>query len=1224
MPNRVSSNGRLKICALLSEKSSSVYDAVEWEDRKVEIVDDKGKPIFSMENVESPKSWSALATDIVASKYFYGKAKSDRLEISVRELIHRVSRTIADWGMEDGYFSSTEDAEVFFQEISAICLNQYGSFNSPVWFNVGLGHVWGIKSDSRSSFSWSDKKKRVVSVKDGFESPQAAACFIQSVDDTMDDIMRLASSEAMLFKYGSGTGTDLSTIRSSREILSGGGTPSGPVSFMRVFDQIAAVIKSGGKTRRAAKMQSLKVSHPDIMEFIESKGREEKKAIALIEKGYDGSMNGEAYKSVMFQNANLSVRVSDDFMNAVENDEMWETKAVTTGKPVEQIKAREIMKRIAEMAHACGDPGVQYDTTINNWHTCKRSAPINASNPCVTGDARVATLSGNVRIDSLVGKSVVIIKGNGDSVLVDRVFKTGNKPVFELKTKAGYSLKLTGDHRVLTKNRGDVPAVNLTKDDEVILLGAGFGGDSISNEIGEVIGAAMGDGCIFNGDSQDFLGTSVSSVVSEIRKYCVLDEKSDGKIFLDPVFSLDKNGVSSILRSLFTADGTVANYGEKSQYIALDSTSLKMLRQVQLLLLSFGIKAKIYENRRPDGFSTSFLSDGKGGVKEYPIKQIHSLRISKDSRFKFEDQIGFIEGSEKNDQLKSLNSSVSAYTDRMTDRVKSLVFLGNEDVYDLTEPESNHFVANGVVVHNCSEFMFVDDSACNLTSLNLVKFFDSAGNFDEKLFSHAVRLFIIAQDILVDRASYPTRKIAANTHKFRPLGIGYANLGTLLMRLGLPYDSDKGRAIAGAITAIMTGYAYAASREIAGIKGAFAEWERNRKCMMDVLREHKSMLGQIDSGLCPVGMLECALKIWKDVVSKGEDVGFRNSQVSLLAPTGTIGLMMDCDTMGVEPDMSLVKYKKMSDNSKAKITNGSVGIALSRLGYEPGQVREIVAFVDKNETIEGSSVRPEHLPIFDCAFSAGFGKRFISHDAHLKMMAAVQPFLSGAISKTVNMAYETTVDDIMNVYMSGWRMGLKSVAIYRSGSKKSQPVNDRNAKGEGKGRSVRRRMPKTRRSITHKFRVKDHEGYLTVGLYEDGTPGELFVTMSKEGSTIGGMVDAFGIAISLCFQYGVPIGEMCNKFTHIRFEPSGFTGDPDIPIAKSIIDYIFRWIDMTFPDGVGKWSAASDTPNAGRKEQHSEGGCRSDAPSCGNCGAITFRNGTCYCCPNCGNTTGCS
>lgn len=939
-PNQAARKKGLAMTPLFTRPGVDPFDEITWEKRRAVIKNDKGEVVFESNEIEVPKSWSMLATNIVASKYFYGAHGMDIQEKSLRQLVHRVARTIADWGAKDGYFATPADTETFYQELAHICANQYGAFNSPVWFNVGLHQVYGLSSANKSCYYWNPATAKIERTSDSYKHPQSSACFIQSVADSMEDIMRLAGSEAMLFKYGSGTGTDLSTLRSSREKLSGGGVPSGPLSFMRVFDQVAAVIKSGGKTRRAAKMQSLKVEHPDIMEFIQCKVNEEKKARALIKAGYDGSFNGEAYSSVMFQNANLSIRVSDEFMKAVDAGTVWHTRAVTSGDIVDVLEARTVMQGAAEAAHFCGDPGLQYDTTINRWHTCPASGRINASNPC-------------------------------------------------------------------------------------------------------------------------------------------------------------------------------------------------------------------------------------------------------------------------------------------------------------------------------SEYMFVDNSACNLASINLTKFSDAQHVFDVQRFKHVVRILIIAQDILVDNGSYPTLEIAENSHLFRPLGLGYANLGALIMSLGKPYDSDEGRAFASAVTALLTSYAYTTSAEIAATRGSFDEYAKNSTSMMAVLGMHRDALSRIKNDQWISSLTREAHQAWDNAIEAGKRFGFRNAQVTVLAPTGTIGFMMDCDTTGVEPDIALVKYKQMADGGLFKIINQTLPIALKRLGYTNEQITAMLAHVNEHDTIEEApGLGPEHLKVFDCAFKPKKGSRFIDYNAHLKMMAAVQPFLSGAISKTINMPATATPKDMFQVFMDGWKLGLKAVAIYRDGSKGIQPVTTSKTSdapsatesAEGMADShkpFRRRMPLTRQSITHKFEVGGHQGYLTVGLYEDGTPGELFITMAKEGSTVGGIMDAFGTAISMCLQYGVPISTLIDKFCHSRFEPSGFTKNPEIPYAKSLVDYIFRWLDLTFPDGRNqsmrllrsKPDLAEARPEAApaaaapmvEATPPSEVSApaqfkdmQADAPPCDKCGAITVRNGACYRCFNCGNSMGCS
>ena len=1006
--NQEPSRGRtgMQVPRVFSIEGSSPYDQVEWDLRTAEIKDERGRFIFQQLDCEIPRSWSQLATNVVASKYFYGDVTSGngspadgQREYSVRQLIDRVTRTIADWGKEDGYFATTEDAEKFYDELTALCVHQYGSFNSPVWFNVGLFHRYGI-SGPANNYRWDEEVRSITRAESAYQYPQASACFIQSVSDDMEGIMRLAKSEAMLFKFGSGTGTDLSTLRSSQEKLSGGGKPSGPVSFMRVYDAIASVVKSGGKTRRAAKMQTLKCWHPDILEFIECKINEEKKAQALIGAGYEANFNGAAYSSVMFQNANLSVRCSDAFLRAAETDQDWATRAVTTGRPMQTYKAKMLLDKIAEGTWLCGDPGMQYEDTIQRWHTCPNTAPINSSNPC-------------------------------------------------------------------------------------------------------------------------------------------------------------------------------------------------------------------------------------------------------------------------------------------------------------------------------SEYMFIDDSACNLASINLMKFLREDGSFDVEGFRAAARIFITAQEILVDHASYPTDLIASNSHKFRPLGLGYANLGSLLMASGLPYDSDQGRAQAAAITAIMHGQAYLTSAEHAANLGAFDGFALNREPMLRVMEMHRDAAESIDPS-APTELLNAARSVWAECLEMGREHGYRNSQVTVLAPTGTIAFMMDCDTTGIEPDIALVKYKQLAGGGMLKIVNRTVPMALNKLGYDEPEIRGILDFIDAHDTIEGApALKDDHLPVFDCAFGPPQGGRSIHFRGHLRMMSSVQPFLSGAISKTCNVPAEATVEEIRGAYLEGWKLGLKALAIYRDGSKGSQPVSTKSetskeaeatasalsaAANATSNPSVsapihletrpaveanptpttnqprRERLPHTRRSLTHKFDIQGHEGYINVGFYPDGRPGELFITMAKEGSTIGGLMDVLGTAISIGLQYGVPLEVFVNKFAHSRFEPAGFTKNPDIPIAKSIADYIFRWLGMEFISGYREANA----PNRGPSEaeaaeaapktpmlkvnghrtatiddlEHAEAVMgtyqpqpttepplsshalsvdkglgeqdrqfahfQSDAPACDNCGALTVRCGTCYRCFNCGNSMGCS
>lgn len=880
------------------------YEELTWEMRDARITNQAGEVIFEQKGVEVPANWSQSATNIVASKYFHGILGSSVREYSVKQLISRVVDTITGWGQKQSYFQSEEDARVFCDELTHLLVNQKAAFNSPVWFNVGVDN-----------------------------HPQCSACFINSVQDTMESILELAKTEGLLFKYGSGTGTNLSPLRSSNEKLASGGIASGPVSFMKGYDAFAGVIKSGGKTRRAAKMVILNIDHPDIREFIECKRKEERKARTLIQAGYEASLDGDAYSSIFFQNANNSVRVTDEFMRAVESDGTWQTRAVTNGRPIQEFRARDLMALMTDCAHFCGDPGIQFDTTINRWNPCRESGRINASNPC-------------------------------------------------------------------------------------------------------------------------------------------------------------------------------------------------------------------------------------------------------------------------------------------------------------------------------SEYMFLDDSACNLASLNLMKFMSGEGEFDVERFRRAVDILFTSQEILVENASYPTPLIAKNSHEYRPIGLGYANLGAVLMFLGLPYDSPGGRDYAGAVTALMTGQAFLASSRIAAELGPFMHFEKNRAPFLEVMSQHRQALDTIDSQNVPENLLRAARQVWDAVVDNGGRQGFRNAQATVLAPTGTIGFMMDCDTTGIEPDLALVKYKQLVGGGTMKIVNQTVPAALGRLGYSQQETETILKHIAERGTIEEApGFHEAHLPVFDCALRPAAGKRSIHYMGHVKMMSAVQPFLSGAISKTVNMPAEATPEEVGKVYMEAWKLGLKAIAIYRDGSKKIQPLSTRAKKSDKNPdekvvvRAVRRKLPAERQAITHKFSLAGHEGYITVGMYDDGSPGEIFLVMAKQGSTISGVMDGFATAISMALQYGVPLKVLAAKFTHTRFDPSGFTGNPHIPHAKSIFDYIFKWLALKFlpeedqaaigimkTEGTAKPAAAAPASAPARKPEKADPPFPSDlfsesltdAPACTTCGAIMVRNGACYKCPNCGETSGCS
>ena len=1009
------------------------YDLLEWERRDAAIYNEKGDVIFKQEQVEVPVNWTQLATDIAASKYFRkAGVPGAEAEDSTRQLVTRVARTLRRVGEEfGGYFATPEDAETFEMELTHILVTQRGAFNSPVWFNCGLWHEYNIEGGG-GNYHWDRDTETVKVTANAYQHPQNSACFIQSVDDSLDSMLELQRAEVRLFKYGSGTGSNFSKVRARGELLSGGGESSGVLSFLEGFDRWAGSIKSGGTTRRAAKMVILDMDHPEISDYIDWKLREEDKAKALIAAGYPADFNGEAYSTVSGQNSNNSVRITDEFMNAYLQGNSWKTTYRTTGEVADEYDARTLMEKIAHAAWACADPGVQFDSTIQKWHTCKNTDRIHASNPC-------------------------------------------------------------------------------------------------------------------------------------------------------------------------------------------------------------------------------------------------------------------------------------------------------------------------------SEYLFLDDSACNLASINLVKFLNDDGSFDIEGFRATVRVFATAMEIIVDLSSYPTANIAQRSHEYRPLGLGYANLGALLMRLGIPYDSEQACAYGGAITAILSGHGYRTSAEIAGSVGAFDGYENNQDSMLDVMRMHREAAYNIDPAVCLSDLFEAAKADWDLCVEKGEQFGYRNSQISVIAPTGTISFLMDCDTTGIEPEFALVKFKKLAGGGYMKIVNQSVRAALDNLDYTLQQTEAIITYLVGTGTFEGAPhinpdtlkrkgftqedidrvagmlptafdlnlafspgflgdeclerlgigkeeaadpnfeilptlgftedeiskaeeficgtgtvegaphLSPTHYAVFDCAVQCGkHGTRYINHMGPVKLMAAVQPFISGAISKTVNIPHNATVDDIKTLYVEAWRQGVKCLAVYRDGSKGSQPLSTRSQQDSDSekidvtaqnletlldDRPIRKRLADTRPSLTHKFSVGGHEGYITVGLYEDGSPGEVFLRMSKEGTVVSGLMDSIAVLTSIALQYGVPLESLVNKFSHVQFEPSGFTSNTDIPMAKSIIDYVFRWLGKRFlsqepPEGIDmlnldeqimaseesspyEHGSNGDTDSWEEREkqimlQHA------DSPPCLECGALMLRSGVCYRCPNCGATSGCS
>ncbi len=1213
------------------------FDTVDWERRDARI--GHGERVsFEQPEVEFPKTWSQNATNIVAQKYFRGQPGSPEREWSVKQMITRVAGTIAAWGRERGYFATDEDADAFEAELTHILLYQMAAFNSPVWFNVG----WHPVGDPKM---------------------QASACFILSVEDSMESILEWNTKEGIIFRGGSGSGINLSKIRGSMEALSRGGTASGPVSFMRGADAWAGSIKSGGGTRRAAKMVVLDVDHPDIREFIWCKAKEEDKAAALREAGFDMSIDGDGFHSIQYQNANNSVRLTDDFMRAVENDEDWHLITRTTGEPIgDPIPARELMKEIAEAAWRCADPGVQYDTTINEWHTCPESGRINASNPCFPADARVHTTKGLMPIAELVergeaGEEIRVYThrataeqpGKGVVAREPIAFmRNGVSPIVRLRFSNGAELRCTPNHRIWTANRGYVRAEELTESDQVLLNDSRTPADDASWELpvkvtaaaksfsrggtvtyqelpdrwseglGELTGHLVGDGWltdvqtgwVYGGDDlsdgladaheglirelvggvsrQDMAnGTTQLRVGSEAARdffhgLGVTTARAHEKRVPAAIFTAPDQVQASFLRGLFGADGCVSRVesGKASRYVGLGSRSDGLLRDVQRLLSAFGIRGRIYaisgsetqkfEYTRVDGSEVSYTS-----------RQGFDLRITGSDLERFATEIGF-STPRKSRALDDLLRDTGRYRTKGTTQLASREDDGQEYVYNLTEPLHHSYMVDGFVVANCSEYMHVDDSACNLASLNLMKFRQADGTFNVESFEHAVDTVLLAQEIIVGPSSYPTERIAENARAFRQLGLGYANLGAYLMSNGMPYDSDEGRATAGAITALMTGRGYLQSARVAAAIGPYDRYAENREAHNAVMRMHRdASLAIHDESCLDSALLDASRTTWDDAVAAGEKHGYRNAQATVLAPTGTISFLMDCDTTGVEPDFSLVKYKELVGGGQMTIVNRTVPLALQTLGYSDPQIEQIEAYINEHDTIVGApGLRDKHLPVFDVAV----GERAISHMGHIKMMGATQPFISGAISKTVNLPESATVADIEDAYIQAWKLGIKALAIYRDGSKTAQAlrtdaqkdapvpigqVDIDNAVAEALAQAPpkRHRMPRERQSITHKFSIGGHEGYITAGKYEDGSVGEIFLTdIGKEGSTLRGMMNSFATAISISLQYGVPLETLVRKFSYMRFEPEGMTSNPEIPFAKSMPDYIMRWLASRFLD----------------------------------------------------------
>jgi len=1347
------------------------YEEVIWERRDARITNFRdGSVAFEQRDVEFPRDWSQNATNVVAQKYFRGPLGAPERESSLRQVIDRVVDTIARWGAEGGYFADGAEATTFADELKYILVTQRAAFNSPVWFNIGVPGV----------------------------PAQSSACFILEVGDTMNSILNWYREEGLIFKGGSGAGTNLSHLRSSKELLRGGGTASGPVSFMRGADASAGTIKSGGKTRRAAKMVILNADHPDISEFVWCKAIEERKIRVLRDAGFDMDLDGKDAFSAQYQNANNSVRVSDAFMQAVVADADWELRAVTDGAVIETVRARDLWRDIAAAAWECADPGLQFDTTINRWHTLSNTAPIEASNPCFPGDTLVHTDKGLIRFRELFERAnhgeefavythdVTSPDAPADRVVLttpEALMITGRNPVVRLRFDNGMELRCTPGHRIFTLNRGYVEAGELTGDDRVRSLDlptpavnadwaipvsndpddyrakgdhdtsrTGVGGplrfpEVWTDEFAHYLGWLIGDGSTSGATTATIYGSTEDRVeVLPFHEELVrwinddrpikLSEQENGttqlrlgrrqfKRFLEALGVKSVTGehktvpwaieqappeiAAAFLRGLFDADGCAVNNREKGSYVGLGSISIELLRGVQRLLSAFGITSRIYDVHR--GGSSQFTYVSKSGAERtYERRPSYDLRIAGASLATYAAHIGFGLSRKAAILAETIESRTRGFYE--TDTTIRLVERSDEGVeltYNLCEPRNHSYVANGIVVRNCSEYLSVNNSACNLASINLLKFLDD-DRFDVDAFTHTVEHVFTAQEILVGRSDYPTDKIAENTRAFRQLGLGYANLGALLMALGLPYDSAEGRAWAAAITSLMTGHAYATSARTAARIGPFSGFHDNAEPMLAVLGMHRDASRAIDmpqrvgadgelDDVVPAYVTRASRAAWDRAVELAAAHGVRNSQASVAAPTGTISFMMDCDTTGIEPDLSLVKTKKLVGGGTMSIVNQTVPRALRALGYGESQVDDIVAYLDREKTIVGAPhLRSEHLPVFACSM----GDNVIGYEGHLRMMGAIQPFFSGALSKTVNLPEEASVDDIADVHLLAWKLGIKAIAVYRdnckvgqplSTTKKVEPALDAAAVSELAvethvpqqiverivekvvHRPVRQKLPKSRRGRTFEFRVADCKGFATIGEYDDGRPGEVFLTVSKQGSTMSGIMDAFAKSISYGLQYGVPLRAFVEAFVNMRFEPAGMTDDPEIRFASSVMDYLFRRLAVEYmsyderaelgifsvserlqptlpgmeetlvetstgtemmPDpksvpgageladqmelGLAPATPVDNTPAAGIIRS---GASMVDAPLCMQCGVAMIRAGSCHACPSCGSTSGC-
>lgn len=1319
---------------LYTSRNVHPRDTIGWRTTDVRITDDAGRVVFQRDGVEVPADWSDQRAQIAVSHYFWGREGDAGREQSWDDVVDRVAGQIATWAVEDGLVTDGE-ARTFRDELAYALLHSKCAFNSPVWYNVGTPEHQG------------DRK------------PQASACFILGVKDDMASILDSAHDEGMIYKWGSGVGVNYSDLRESGAPLAHGGKSSGPVSFMRISDAVGGSIKSGGKTRRAAKMASLDVDHPDIFEFIDTKVKGERIAKALIDAGFSGDFRDPdgAYAWAPYQNANHSISTTPGFMEAVQNNEGWTLRSRVGSPETERtVSANDILRAAAQAAYESGDPGIHYQDRMQEWNPVADIAPVRATNPCFPAGTRVLTDQGLIPIEQVVarvqaGDSLQVytslataaeavpaggvgVRERPETRMVAsqpvQVMETGDNPIVRLTFANGVELRCTPNHRIYTQNRGMVEAKDLTADDDVLFAveDSEFGGSDVipvssrfqdynhsagTKPIREIslpdrwtpalarfLGHLIGDGCMYEdgvtltysnadvfrdagSEHDDFmrslglntrhniqpngtvhLSTSSKAFARWLRALGVSPEKAQDKSVPQTLMTAPKPIVSAFLQGLFGADGCVSESpGNQTRYVGLASTSKRLLQGVQQLLFGLGVYGAIYDVHKANPGSFDYVTVG-GEARTYTGHHPnYDLRLSGLYMQAFADRVGF-GVSEKNVRLQDVlsHSTRGPYVKSPVSKLVSRVDDGFERTYNLTEPLHHSYNAGGVVVANCSEFVFVDDTACNLATINLAAIRDTDGWVDVEQLRHLTSILITAQEAIVGHAGYPTEKVTRNSLDYRPLGLGYGNLGAVLMAQGVPYDSEQARDYAAFLTSSMTARAYLMSAVLAERVGAFWHFVRVRDSFARVMRQHQESAHDVEwANIAKDWNLDSQHTVeWDAVVQAVEHgSGVRNAQVTVIAPTGTIGFLMGFSTFGMEPLFALQATKKFVNGSTGRMEVPCIEEAIQAVAspYEdPGEADRLRDHIAEHGTPEGFVWNPspgmtipisdDELAVFDCAMPSGSGTRSISPDGHLRMMSAIQPFLSGAMSKTVNLPSTATVEDVMSAYERGWELGLKALSIYVDGSKRTAPMSTGGTAAEpaepeapveapvapDTDETGRKRLPRDVASMRHKYEIAGHEGYVHMGEYPDGTLGEVFVRQSAAGSTINGLMDTLGIVLSIALQHGVPLDAFLHKLRHQSFEPQGFTGNPDIPYAASPVDYLAQLLEKhyggsTMVAALRNVADAAYAPavEAGVNGSGSNGHAPvSSGPPCGDCGALMLRVGTCFSCGRCGATTGCA